>query len=106
MCITTYYEHINIALVITCIHNSCNTGMSASPDMCVQTLGHACSTSMASLCLYRHLLHFSNNSTENLINAFFYTGLYCGFEYNDQNVLMMQCFNKLCTTIKCLGFVI
>ena len=34
---------------------------------------------------------------------FFYTetlGLYCECEFNDQNVLLMQCFNKLCTTIK------
>ena len=33
-----------------------------------------------------------NNSAKNLSNA-------CRI-YNDQNVFMMQCFNKLCTTIK------
>ena len=45
-------------------------------------------------------LWFSNNSIQKLV------GLYCGFEFNDQSVFMMQCFNKLCTTLNILGFVI
>ena len=59
-----------------------------------------------SLYLYRHLLWFSNASTEKLAMHFFYTeklvGLYCGFEYNDQkDFVVINCIPQL----NVLGFV-